>query len=199
MGLLAKTLGSVQPFRYRGYVFDEETGLYYVSTRFYSAEIARFLSSDDEKVLCALSEDETGNLFAYCNNNPVSLIDEEGTLGHIFIGAFAGALFEFGSQIIDAEGDLSKVKWEKVAMAAVTGGVRAVLHPGWGAAVTAIGNLFMEVMDGHKDPEHVVGSMLNGFITSLLGAEAGKLVSKVGGRIIAKILGKQAPGRIKAD
>ena len=107
-GELAETLGKVQPFRYRGYVFDEETGLYYVSTRFYSAEISRFLSSDDEKVLCALSEDETSNLFAYCNNNPISLIDEEGTLGHIVIGAFVGALFELGSQIIDAEGDSFK-------------------------------------------------------------------------------------------
>ena len=196
-GELAETLGKVQPFRYRGYVFDEETGLYYVSTRFYSAEISRFLSSDDEKVLCALSEDETSNLFAYCNNNPISLIDEEGTLGHIVIGAFVGALFELGSQIIDAEGDLSKVKWGKVAIAAVVGGVGAALPTLGGVITTTLGNLVTEALDGHRDAEHMLASIANGLITSLLGVGAGKLAAKVGGRIIAKVLSKQAPGRIK--
>ena len=35
-GELAETLGKVQPFRYRGYVFDEETGLYYLRSRYYN-------------------------------------------------------------------------------------------------------------------------------------------------------------------
>ena len=34
-GSMAETLGKVQPFRYRGYVFDEETGLYYLRSRYY--------------------------------------------------------------------------------------------------------------------------------------------------------------------
>lgn len=144
-----------------------------------------------------MSEDETSNLFAYCNNNPISLIDEEGTLGHIVIGAFVGALFELGSQIIDAEGDLSKVKWGKVAIAAVVGGVGAALPTLGGVITTTLGNLVTEALDGHRDAEHMLASIANGLITSLLGVGAGKLAAKVGGRIIAKVLSKQAPGRIK--
>ena len=43
----------MQPFRYRGYVFDEETGFYYVSSRYYGPEIGRFISPDTTDVLTA--------------------------------------------------------------------------------------------------------------------------------------------------
>ena len=52
-GELAETLGKAQPFRYRGYVFDEETGFYYVSSRYYDPEIGRFISPDTTDVLTA--------------------------------------------------------------------------------------------------------------------------------------------------
>ena len=45
-GELAETLGKVQPSRYRGYVFDEETGLYYLRSRYYNAERCRFVNAD---------------------------------------------------------------------------------------------------------------------------------------------------------
>ena len=61
-GELAETLGKVQPFRYRGYVFDEETGLYYLRSRYYRAEWCRFLNAD---VLIEV------NLYDYCLNNPI--------------------------------------------------------------------------------------------------------------------------------
>ena len=35
-GIMANTLGKINPFRYRGYVYDEETGLYYLRSRYYS-------------------------------------------------------------------------------------------------------------------------------------------------------------------
>ena len=76
-GELAETLGKVQPFRYRGYVFDEETGLYYLQSRYYNPRWGRFVNAD------ALITDNTGllcqNLFAYCCNEPVRLEDSEGT------------------------------------------------------------------------------------------------------------------------
>ena len=76
-GELAETLGKVQPFRYRGYAFDEETGLYYLRSRYYNAQWGRFVNAD------ALITDNTGllcqNLFAYCCNEPVRLEDSEGT------------------------------------------------------------------------------------------------------------------------
>ena len=68
-GELAETLGKVQPFRYRGYVFDEETGLYYLRSRYYSSILTRFICSD------TLIE---ANTFAYCLNNPIIRVDEDG-------------------------------------------------------------------------------------------------------------------------
>ena len=68
-GSMAETLGSVQPFRYRGYVFDEETGLYYLRSRYYNPWWGRFVNAD-----CIYS----ANCFAYCGNTPVIFFDEDG-------------------------------------------------------------------------------------------------------------------------
>ena len=68
-GELAETLGKVQPFRYRGYVFDEETGLYYLRSRYYNPWWGRFVNAD-----CIYS----ANCFAYCGNTPVIFFDEDG-------------------------------------------------------------------------------------------------------------------------
>ena len=78
-GELAETLGKVQPFRYRGYVLDEETGFYYVSSRYYDPEIGRFISPDTTDVLTATPMGLTDkNLYAYCDNNPVVRVDHGG-------------------------------------------------------------------------------------------------------------------------
>ena len=68
-GELAETLGKVQPFRYRGYVFDEETGLYYLRSRYYNSELGRFLNADTI-YYC--------NLFCYCKNSPTRRFDANG-------------------------------------------------------------------------------------------------------------------------
>ena len=75
-GSMASTLGTVQPFRYRGYVFDEETGLYYLRSRYYNAERCRFVNAD-KQIGCSKNIIEK-NINAYCNNNPVSLVDYNG-------------------------------------------------------------------------------------------------------------------------
>ena len=46
-GTLAATLGVLNPFRYRGYVYDEETQWYYLKSRYYDPEICRFISADE--------------------------------------------------------------------------------------------------------------------------------------------------------
>ena len=74
-GSMAETLGSVQPFRYRGYVFDEETGLYYLRSRYYNPGWGRFVNAD---VLIGAGKLLSHNLFAYCDNVPVSFSDKHG-------------------------------------------------------------------------------------------------------------------------
>ena len=78
-GSMADTLGTYNPLRYRGYVYDIETGLYYVSSRYYDPEIGRFISPDTTDVLTATPMGLTDkNLFAYCDNNPVVRVDHSG-------------------------------------------------------------------------------------------------------------------------
>ena len=74
---LADTLGKHNPFRYRGYVYDVETGLYYVSSRYYDPEIGRWINADG--VVAGIGENLLGyNMFAYCFNNPVNMTDNSG-------------------------------------------------------------------------------------------------------------------------
>jgi RHS repeat-associated protein len=76
-GTLAGTLGLFQPFRYRGYVYDWETGFYYLQSRYYDPTTGRFISAD---VLLSTGQGVLGhNCYAYCNDNPVSKVDHTGT------------------------------------------------------------------------------------------------------------------------
>ena len=45
-GTMADTLGKLNPFRYRGYVYDTETGLYYLGSRYYNPQWSRFVNAD---------------------------------------------------------------------------------------------------------------------------------------------------------
>ena len=75
-GSLAATLGTLNPFRYRGYVYDEETGLYYLRSRYYNPNWCRFISSDS--VLGRVGSLLQHNLWAYCCNFPIVYLDEDG-------------------------------------------------------------------------------------------------------------------------
>ena len=66
---LASTLGTVQPFRYRGYVFDEESGDYYLRSRYYRPDRGRFLNAD-----CYIN----ANVYGYCECSPISYNDNDG-------------------------------------------------------------------------------------------------------------------------
>ncbi len=68
------TVGFIQPFRYRGYVWDEETGLYYLRSRYYRPSWGRFVSADETD---NISEAES-NLYFYCVNSSVNFDDPDG-------------------------------------------------------------------------------------------------------------------------
>lgn len=65
------------PLRYRGYVYDTETGLYYCQSRYYDPALGRFLNAD---AFASTGQGIIGNnMFAYCKNNPIQYMDASGT------------------------------------------------------------------------------------------------------------------------
>ena len=71
-------IAAINPFRYRGYYLDDETGLYYLNARYYDPEIGRFISPDSIDYLDPESINGL-NIYAYCGNNPVMNVDPSGT------------------------------------------------------------------------------------------------------------------------
>ncbi len=129
-GTLATTLDKDSPFRYRGYYYDNETGLYYLQSRYYDPETGRFINADDVAFLGATGTLLSCNLFAYCENNAVNRSDHS---GYISIGAIIGGIIGFGvgAIIVPIFADLLKLK----------GWARTVFIAAWVVAVTAIGAL----------------------------------------------------------
>lgn len=75
-------IANANPFRYRGYYYDNESGFYYLQSRYYDSVTGRFLNADEQI-------NDNGiigtNLFTYCNNNPINMVDYEGKYGTLII------------------------------------------------------------------------------------------------------------------
>lgn len=72
-------LANINPFRFKGYYFDSESGMYYCHTRYYVPEWCRWLNADHPSFLQPESLQEM-NLFVYCGNNPVMYKDPSGAI-----------------------------------------------------------------------------------------------------------------------
>ena len=75
-GSLKDSVGKKNPYRYRGYRYDEETGMYYLQSRYYNGSWGRFINSD--AVIGQPGDILSFNMFAYCHNNPVNMSDDSG-------------------------------------------------------------------------------------------------------------------------
>jgi RHS repeat-associated protein len=75
-GSMASTVGEKNPYRYRGYRYDTETGLYYLQSRYYNPEWGRFVNGDayGGQIGKLISH----NIFAYCGNDPINNYDSNG-------------------------------------------------------------------------------------------------------------------------
>ena len=75
-GSLAGTLGIRNPFRYRGYVYDEETGVYYLRSRYYNPAVGRFTNADG--LVGRRGDILSHNIYCYCDNKPILCVDLTG-------------------------------------------------------------------------------------------------------------------------
>lgn len=136
--LLAYTLSYVSPFTYRGYSYDYDIELYYLQSRYYSAEIGRFINTDDTQIAIATQGEILGvHLFAYCNNNPVMNVDYNGfsalaaatvsTIGLLLVAVCALVSYYLLCNILYTL--LSRVNYSKVLTA---------ISPLWNAPLSRI-------------------------------------------------------------
>jgi len=74
------TAARYNPFRYRGYYYDVETGLYYLNSRYYDPQVGRFINADS---YVSTGQGLLGNnMFTYCGNNPINRVDPYGYCYH---------------------------------------------------------------------------------------------------------------------
>ena len=167
-----KTLAELNPFRYRGYYYDTETGLYYLKTRYYDPEVGRFITIDD---ISYLDPDTINglNLYAYCGDNPVMNVDPEGTLKW-----WQNLLIALGGIVIIAALAVATV---------VTGGAAAGL-----AGAIAVGALKGALIGGSIGA--VVGAGIGYAVGGIEGLWTGLAIGFTGGALIGAIIGGVAGG-----
>ena len=118
----------INPYTYRGYYYDSDTQLYYLSSRYYNPELCRFISADDSDTLFYTPDDVTDkNLFAYCDNNPVVRADSDGDVWHIIAGAVVGATINASCAAISTFSETGKVNIGAIAVSALSGAITGAL------------------------------------------------------------------------
>ena len=183
-GTLATTLGADNPFRYRGYYYDTETCLYYLTTRYYDPEVCRFISAD---IYMSTGQGVLGgNMWAYCGNNPVNRYDIDGEWW-ILLQALGGVATQYISDVI---GNLiaGETGWDIFKPTSTPGeyiaaGITAMI-PGSGFGAAIIRNTISEGITGIekaiKGEDIDIGqSMLNIALGSTLDFIGEKATAKV--------------------
>ena len=139
------------PIRYRGYYYDEETGLYYLKSRYYDPVTGRFITIDDISYI----DPETINglnLYAYCNNNPISNVDPNGNawwhwlLGAVIIIAAVALSVVTAGVAAPISAALGGGMLGAIAGGAIAGAIGgAITSFGIGVAVQGISNGFTNI------------------------------------------------------
>ena len=129
-------------FRYRGYYYDDETGFYYLQSRYYDPSICRFISADNLGLVSTLAQMPGQlNLYAYCNNNPIMYADPIGEfpLLAIILGGLAtiGLGLTIGG-VASSNSAITAVGLTMVAIPSLIAGIMAIVAGIGGATLTGI-------------------------------------------------------------
>lgn len=135
-GSLKDTVGAANPFRYRGYYYDHETGMYYLKSRYYDPEIRRFISADDIGILKVQRDFYDKNLFAYCDSNPAVRKDAEGDFWVTAAAAAIGAAVNITTTYIAAKATGQDYGLRDAAVAGLSGAVNVI--PKFGPCISGV-------------------------------------------------------------
>jgi RHS repeat-associated protein len=182
---LASTLGENNPLRYRGYYYDNETGFYYLQSRYYDPTTGRFISPD---VLVSTGQGILGhNMYAYCGNNPVNRADDEGEFWHIVVGAVGGAVINGIIQIVSnissgeewSSGLATSMLTGAASGALAASGAGLVVSIAGNAAISMAGNFANQVVENKGFNDFDVGDMLiDGVVGGIAGGIGGRGMGK---------------------
>lgn len=173
IGTLATTVGEHNPFRYKGYHFDSDTGMYYCHTRYYVPDWCRWLNADNIAYVSFVDLTQT-NLFVYCGNNPIIYCDANGTKKHkssmwkfwVSVGIVVGlsiAVALTGGTILAAAAVGAGVG---LAASAVSGTIEAKRNGGDVSEAIAEKSLSYTITGGLSTVMPVLGLHLAGLITA---------------------------------
>ena len=192
-GSLASTLGTQNPFRYRGYVYDTETGLYYLQTRYYDPEVGRFINAD---AYVSTGQGVLGNnMYLYCGNNPVNVFDPTGQFGWFslaaaVLGAVVGAATQIATNVLTGNNNVL----EGVIGAALGGAVynvvalsgNIVAASAAGSATEAFVNEVGSYIFGGKklSKENVLNSLSNVARDTVEGTITASITGKASSKIV---------------
>ena len=125
------SLATLNPFCYRKYVYDPETGLYCLGSRYYDPEVGRFLNADDQGTIFAKPQElYNKNLYAYCDNNPIIREDVQGYFPiPCIVGAVVGAAVSGFSYVLTSGGEIDGVELAKSCLIGAVSGALAPLDP----------------------------------------------------------------------
>jgi len=113
-------IGHINPFRYRSYYYDKETGLYYLNSRYYNPTWGRFLNADG--IVGANEDILSYNLYAYVSNNPINQNDYNGNFSEAaaIAGAVAAGVVYASGLLITAARALANAAWQLISFAGET-------------------------------------------------------------------------------
>ena len=162
------SVAKLNPFRYRGYYYDAETGLYYLNSRYYDPSIGRFINADDISYI--QPTDINGlNLYAYCGNNPVMYTDPDG---------------KSWSSFWNSVGNWFKNNWQWFVGGAIIIGsavLTVVTAGGFAAAGGALLSVFTSTMAVNATAAIFAGAFVGSSLLAGVGIIAGGMISTSNG------------------
>lgn len=177
----------INPYRYRGYRYDNETALYYLNSRYYNADWGRFINAD--AITGITGELLSHNMFAYCVNNPVNMDDQNGYLPKwvkkVAIGVAAVAI---GAAVVAVTGGTAAAFLPALVTGLQSAATIGAISAGTSVAVTAVetvatGGNFNSFIS--KAGKAAVDGFADGFMTGRIMAGAsmtyGSLLRNSGG------------------
>ena len=139
--------GQITTYRFTGQRWDSGTAIYFYNARWYDPTIGRFLQADS--IVPSPGNPQDLNRYAYCRNNPLTYIDQDGHFAILPLllaggaAALVSAGVDLGKQLIVDQKDFANVNWGEVGGAAAGGfvaGATLGLAPA-GASVVGLGLL----------------------------------------------------------